>query len=52
MEGFIYMCVLIWLCWMVICLLFVIFVLICVLMISGKSIVEEYIVINNLMNNL
>ncbi|BDG69652.1 manganese transporter [Enterococcus innesii] len=51
MEGFIHMKVPIWLRRMVTRLLSVIPVLICVLMTSGKSTVEEHIAINNLMNN-
>ena len=51
MEGFIHMRVPIWLRRMVTRLLSVIPVLICVLMTSGKSTVEEHIAINNLMNN-
>ncbi|TKP25157.1 divalent metal cation transporter, partial [Enterococcus faecalis] len=51
MEGFIHMRVPIWLRRMVTSLLSVIPVLICVLMTSGKSTVEEHISINNLMNN-
>lgn len=51
MEGFIHMRVPIWLRRLVTRLLSVIPVLICVLMTSGKSTVEEHIAINNLMNN-
>lgn len=51
MEGFVHMRVPIWLRRLVTRLLSVIPVLICVLMTSGKSDVEEHIAINNLMNN-
>lgn len=51
MEGFVHMRVPIWLRRMVTRLISVIPVLICVLLTSGKSTVEEHIAINNLMNN-
>lgn len=51
MEGFIHMRVPLWLRRMVTRLLSVVPVLICVMLTSGKSPVEEHIAINNLMNN-
>lgn len=51
MEGFIHMKVPIWLRRIVTRLISVIPVMVCVLITSGKSTVEEHIAINNLMNN-
>ncbi|MGT2807197.1 divalent metal cation transporter [Streptococcus iniae] len=51
MEGFIHMKVPIWFRRLITRLISVIPVIICVLLTSGKSTVEEHIAINNLMNN-
>ncbi|MGT2933145.1 Nramp family divalent metal transporter [Streptococcus catagoni] len=51
MEGFIHMKVPVWLRRVVTRLISVIPVMICVVMASGKSTIEEHIAINNLLNN-
>lgn len=51
MEGFIHMKVPVWLRRIVTRLISVIPVIVCVILVSGKSTVEEHIAINNLMNN-
>lgn len=51
MEGFVHMRMPLWLRRLITRLISVIPVLICVIMFSGKSAVEEHIALNNLMNN-
>lgn len=51
MEGFIHMRMPIWLRRLVTRLISVVPVLICVLLFSGKSVIEEHEALNNLMNN-